>query len=151
MASRGYCVVPEAARMIIEEERIKGSDILPSKNLGAFQLAVVERQLDMEKKALGEIIFYDRGIIDGYVYCKLGNVPVPQLILENARGRYDKVFFLESLGTYIEDGIRSRTFEDAVKIHSAIEAAYREFGYDLVVVPVLPPEQRVDFILNSIK
>ncbi len=31
LAKRGYKILPEVARMIIEEERIKGTDILPWK------------------------------------------------------------------------------------------------------------------------
>lgn len=151
LASRGYTVVPEAARMIIEEEMLKKSDALPSKNIGAFQKLVAQRQLDLENKTKGEIVFYDRGIVDGYAYCKIGNAPVPQLILDNAKERYDNIFFLESLGLYIEDGIRSRAFEDAEKVHSGIKEAYYEFGYDPITVPVLSPEERVDFILGKIK
>jgi predicted ATPase len=150
LASRGYTVVPEAARQIIQEERQKGSDILPSKNLKRFQECVAERQLLDEEKATGDIVFLDRSLIDGYAYCVLGNVSVPAIVSENGRGRYDTIFFLESLGAYIEDGIRSRTLEDATKIHLKIKEVYSEFGYHPISVPVLPPEERVDFILKKI-
>lgn len=151
LASRGYTIVPEAARMIIEEERVKQSNILPYKNIQAFQQRVAERQFELEAKARGNIIFYDRGIVDGYAYCKINNVPAPQSVIEHAKGRYDIVFFLESLGTYMEDGIRSRKLEDAERIHAQIKEAYLEFGYNPIVVPVLPPEQRMEFILNMVK
>jgi len=151
LASKGYTVVPEAARMIIEEEKIKGSDALPWKDIGKFQHLVAERQIELEAEATGNFVFYDRGIVDGYAYCKVSDVPVSNLILDNAKGRYDKIFFLESLGLYVEDGIRSKDFEDALAIHNKIKESYIKFGYDPITVPVLPPDQRVDFILKSIK
>ncbi len=105
----------------------------------------------MEDKAVGDIIFHDRGIVDGYAYCRICGVPAPQPILDNARNRYDKIFFLETLNMYVEDGVRSRTLEDAGKIHAEIKEAYLQFGYEPITIPVLPPEQRVDFILNLIR
>jgi len=151
LASRFYSIIPEAATMIIKEEKTKNSDALPWKNVAKFQNLVVQRQIESEAKARGDIVFYDRGIVDGYAYCKVSNAQVPQFILDNARGRYDQVFFLDPLGFYVENGIRSRMFEDEVKIHKAIKEAYVEFGYDPITVPVLPPEKRVDYILSLIK
>jgi predicted ATPase len=150
LASRGYKIVPEAARIVIEEERVKGSDALPSKNFEKFQQYVAEKQIDLESKVEGDAVFFDRGIIDGYAYCKYRNIQPPQQIIELGRGRYDKIFLLDSLGMYVEDGVRSRSLEDAVKIHQHIKEVYEEFGYDLVHVPVFSPEERVDFILNNL-
>ena len=151
LAKRFYAIAPEAARLVIEEERLKKSDALPWKDIFKFQTLVAERQLKLEAEAKSDLIFFDRGLVDGSAYCKVNNLPTPQLILENSKNRYDKVFFLESLGLYVEDGVRSKDFEDAEKIHNAIKQAYVEFGYDPITVPVLPPEQRVDFILSLIK
>lgn len=150
LASRYYKVIPEAARMIIEEEKIKNSDALPWKDIGKFQNLVAKRQLELEAKATGDVVFFDRGIVDGYAYCKIGNAPVPELILNDSRNRYDKVFFLESIGIYVEDSVRSKTFEDGLKIHNKIMEAYLEFGYTPIAVPALSPERRVDFILSLI-
>lgn len=150
LSSRGYTVVPESARMTIEEERLKDSDALPSKNREKFQKLVAERQLELEAKASGEIVFLDRSLIDGYAYCTLDNVPIPSIIKEIGKGRYDKIFFLETLGIYVEDGVRSRSLENAEKIHARIKETYEEFGYEPIVVPVLPPEERADYILKRI-
>jgi predicted ATPase len=150
LASRGYKTLPEVARIIIEEETIKGSDVLPGKNLQKFQQAVAERQLAIEAQAEGDIVFLDRSLVDGAGYCRYGGVVVPEAILEQGRHRYDKVFLLASLGIYVKDGVRGRTLEDAQKIHQYIEEAYEEFGYAPIHVPVLPPEERVDYILERI-
>ena len=43
LSSRGYEIVPEAARIIIEEEQINDSDALPWKNLKKFQNLVAQK------------------------------------------------------------------------------------------------------------
>ena len=42
-------------------------------------------------------------------------------------------------------------FEEAMQIHYHLENTYKKFGYNLVEVPFGIVEDRVDFILNSIK
>lgn len=150
LASMGYEIVPEAARIIIEVEKIKDSDVLPWKNLQKFQEKVAELQIKTEKMISGEIIFQDRSIIDGMAYCKLGNVIPPEIIEIVARGRYDKIFVLNSLTNCEQDGTRRESFEEAKYVHLAIIEVYKSFGYEPIFVPVLPPRERVEFILNNL-
>lgn len=150
LATRRYAIVPEAARIIIAEEKIKGSDILPTGNIKMFQQLVVERQVDLEGKISGQIIFCDRSIIDGYAYCMLANVPAPEQIINLGRDRYEKVFLLSPLDTYKNDDTRIEHSRVAEEIHKKIIEAYKEFGYILIDVPVLPPEERVDYILSKL-
>ena len=151
LAKRFYIVSPEAARLIIDEERPKKSDVLPWKDVAKFQEVVAKRQLELEAKAKGDLMFFDRGVVDGAAYCKVSNIPVPQIILDNARGRYDKVFFLEPFPIQAEEKTRSRIPDETAKIHQAVREIYIEFGYEPIVVPALPPEKRVDYILNLLK
>jgi predicted ATPase len=150
LASMGYKIVPESARKIIEEEKLKNSDILPWKNLEKFQEQVAKRQLENEAKANGEVIFLDRGLIDGYGYCVRAKVKRPNLIDDSASERYDKIFVLEPLDTYKLDKTRYEEKGEAKKIHEAIIAAYGHFYYKPIFVPVLSPQERVDFILRKI-
>lgn len=150
IASIGYEVVPEAARIIIEEEQFKNSDALPWKDLEKFQELVVRKQLEEENKIKGFPAFLDRSIIDGYGYSKLGGATPSSLIADNANGRYDKVFILEPLENYQKDSVRLENEEESRKIHQAIIDAYSFFGYDLIFVPVMSPDDRVKFILDHI-
>lgn len=151
LIARGYGVVPETARMVIEEEQAKNSDILPWKDLLQFQEVVARRQLEAEMKICGQKVFLDRGIVDGYAYCKQGNVPVPKDLIDNARGRYDAIFLLAPLARYENDHVRKENKEFQVVIHAMIEEAYREFGYDIIHVPVLSIYERAEFILRAIE
>lgn len=151
LASKGHCVVSETARRVIEEERVKKSDILPWGNVKKFQEVVAQRQLDQESEIEGGEAFLDRGIIDGYAYCIQGNVPPPKIIFDHGKNRYHKVFLLERLPHYETDGARKEKREFQVVIHKLIERVYREFGYTIIYVPILSIEERVAFILDAVK
>jgi predicted ATPase len=150
LASKGYRIVPEAARMVIEEEEIKGSDVLPWVNLQKFQEVVAERQMYFEETNRDQITIHDRGIIDGFAYSSLGGVKHPEIIEKLGRGRYEKVFILDPLPFYVDDPSRRETREEGLKIHDAIIKAYSFFDYSLIIVPVLSPEERVDFIISHL-
>jgi len=153
LASRGNTIVPEAARIIIEEEKIKKSDALPWKDVQRFQELLAKRQLKAERECKAEKAFLDRGLIDGYAYCILEKVLVPKIILEQIRTkegkpRYDKIFILDPLPFYEKDDNRRFDKAKQMKVHKAIEDSYKKFGYTPIHVPVLPPEKRADFILK---
>ena len=150
LVSMGYSIVPEAARMVIEQERVKKSEALPWKNVKLFQEKVADQQIKLEEVAEGNFVFMDRSIIDGAGYCKLGNVETPKIIGEVARNRYDKIFVLNPLPNFENDGIRFEDVEMAKKVHQYIIDAYINFGYEPIFVPVLPPKERVEYILEKI-
>jgi len=151
LAHRGYEIVPEAARLIIERESLKDSDCLPWKNTQKFQNAVCNLQLNLEDAIREGIVFSDRGLIDGYAYAKVDRIQAPEEIIQKGRGRYEKVFLLEPLPNYQKDNSRREDLNKAKTLHEAIRSAYIEFGYNLIEVPVLSPEKRADFILNKLK
>jgi predicted ATPase len=150
LTERGYKIIPEAARLIIEEEKNKDSEALPWKNLQLFQEKVAAEQIKLESKIIDEQVFLDRGLIDNHGYCTHKKVPTPKVALEEGRGRYNKVFILDRIPGYKTDESRFEDEKTAKEIHSAIIQSYLDFGYDIVTVPVLPPEERADFIINNI-
>ncbi len=150
LRDRGYVVVSETARLIIEKEKKKMSDVLPWKNLFKFQEAVALEQLVREEEVGGDNIFFDRSLVDGHAYCLLDGVSSPKIINENARSRYKKVFILDPLSTYETDSVRYENELMAKALHEAIREAYLYFGYNPVMVPVLDPEARADYVINNI-
>lgn len=151
LQQRGYQTAPEAARIVIERERLLDSDCLPWKNVPKFQEAVSKLQLSLEDSLTEGIVFSDRGIIDGYAYSKIDKIEPPKLILENARNRYSQVFLLDPLPVYEQTTTRWDDIERAKIIHQSIKDSYIEFGYNPIAVPFLSSEERVDFILNKLK
>lgn len=151
LKAKGYPVVPETARIVIEEEQVRGSNVLPWKDLYLFQEAVVKKQLRFELETTGEQVFLDRGVIDSYAYGKIGNVSAPPHTYHDAHLRYTQVFILELLPGYTPDNVRKETAEYRQIIHRALYDAYKEFGYTPIVVPVLSPEERATLILSHIE
>ena len=149
----GHTTVPEVARIIIEESIANNSDLLPWKDLQSFQNELARRQVELEELSNfndNEKIFMDRGLIDQYAFCKHGNVSASPLLEKFGRGRYEKILILEPLQTYEQDPGRLLKREDSLKLHELVKEAYSIFGYDVVLIPPLPPEERVEFILKQI-
>lgn len=150
LAYKGYQTVPEAARIIIEREQLKDSDCLPWKNTQLFQNTISELQLKLEDSIQSGIVFSDRGLIDGYAYSKVDQIKTPEIILRKGKDRYNQVFLLAQLPNYQKDNSRREDIEKARILQEAIRLAYIEFGYTPIEVPVLSPEERVDFILSKL-
>jgi predicted ATPase len=147
----GYQTIPEAARMVIEEQQAKGSDCLPWKNLENFNKVLAEKQLSLEAKVEGNVAFLDRGLVDNDAYCALGNIQTPYEVSQNGKDRYVAVFILDPLPNYQNDSARTESKEEALKVHNAIYDSYKKYGYNPVKVPVMKPKERAEFILNCLK
>lgn len=146
---KGFVVVPEAARDIIEREAAKGTHIPSLVSSLAFQIIVAREQLRREKQITGTA-FLDRGLPDNLGYYKFYRLQTPQEVLEACASRpYRKVFLLEMLPIWDQDTVRTESLEVAKKLERLIEQSYKEFGYPVVRVPVLPLEERVEFILKK--
>jgi predicted ATPase len=153
LAKNGHRVIDETARPLIEREKAKGSDVLPWINPHKFQRVVARIQFRKEFFAFiqfPDVIFLDRSLVDGCGYCVVEEVSVPWIIKRFGRKRYTKVFHLEMLPSYIYDTSRKEDRTLAIRIHEEIRNAYTVFGYEVISVPMMTPEERVEFILNSL-
>lgn len=148
LKDKGYRCVKEVAREVLARGHNNyGTSI---EQIAANQEKIYYYQSIVEEGDKGG--FFDRGTVDNIAYSQhfLGRTPT-YVDIEDARGRYDKVFFLDRL-PYDKDGLRVEEDEiEAEVIHNRIRDLYDELGYDIIDVPVMSLEDRVDFILNHIK
>jgi len=152
LAQRGYETVRETARDIISLQQEAGEDrTLPWTDNFGFQYLVLDTLLRRERQATGEHVFCDRGAFDAIAYCHVfGNeVPAPLVKATHTR-RYETVFLLDQLPNYATDKERREDPVLAKRIHEAIGDAYRGLGYEVVRVPVLPPQERAEFIIAQV-
>ena len=149
LARRGYTVIPEAARLVIDEEKTKGGN--PFGDFATLQKKIVAKQLEQESTMTGDVVFLDRSLIDGYAYCLYGNIPVPPEIMNIERGKFDKVFLLQPTGAQKKDTDTLSHRKDFDQIQENLRLAYQKFGYELTEVPPLPPEERADFVIAAIQ
>src|SRR3989344_3247389 len=148
---RGHHAFPEVARQIIAEEQGKEKGILPWTNLGLFQELVVGRQVAQEKKAsTNKKIFLDRALPDNLAYAEVGNVAAPAEIYQLIeQADYTRVFYLEQLPFYAQDPERKEDAELAKRINEQLYSVYDRLGFDIVTVPAIGIEERVELILKE--
>lgn len=148
LGNEGYQIIPEAARLIIEDEQLKKSKCLPWIDREKFQKAVLKKQLDLEKRLKDSPeAFLDRGIPDGLAYYKLDEIIPPIELINLAKNnRYIGIFLMQRLHHYQCDLIRKENYETAQKIQKYIKETYEELGYEVIEIPPLTIEERKGLI-----
>ncbi|MES2621531.1 MAG: ATP-binding protein [Bacteroidota bacterium] len=152
LRERGYKTVIEHARQYLEIQQFNGHPVQEVRsNQTEFQLAVLTMQIEAESHLNpDDVIFLDRAIPDANAYYHYMNIPAaPQLAEALQTVCYKKVFILDCL-PMVNDTVRSEDEAAQKKIHAAIVDVYQALPYPIVRVPVLKPEERVDFILKNL-
>ncbi len=152
LAAKGHHVVYETARVYIDQEMAKGRTITDIRSdEQAFQKKALEMKIEIEKNLpKNEIVFLDRAIPDTIAYDRLYKYPQNPLLTEALKTcSYKKVFLLEQLA-YVVDYARIETKKQQDQLHHYLKEAYQELGFQIVTVPVLPPEERMQFILDNL-
>lgn len=152
LRERGYITTMEHARHFLDTQRLKGKTIEEiRKNQTEFQLGVLEMQIEQEKEISSEVqVFLDRAIPDALAYYRFLNLePHPKLIEAMKNVSYKKIFIMDYL-PLINDYARNENAEAQKKIHSLITEVYEALPFPVIHVPVLPANERVDFLLNNL-
>lgn len=152
LARRGYAVVPETARELIDEGLAAGktleeirSDVL------MFQRRVLERQNEKEAHLpTAGPVFLDRANPDVRAFLAFNGIPEPEDVTRAlASCSYTKVFMLDPI-RFESDYYRVETAADIERLHQEHVRAYESLGYEIIRVPVMPVPERVDFILGQL-
>ncbi|MBT8185548.1 MAG: ATP-binding protein [Eudoraea sp.] len=98
------------------------------------------------------VVFYDRGIPDVLAYMNYFQQEFDEefktACIEN---QYDQVLLLPPWpAIYKADNERLESFEEALEIHTHLNATYRSFGYDPQIIPEGTVEERTANILKTI-
>ena len=152
LAARGHRVVHEVARTYIDDRIAHGETVDEiRKDEPAFQRKVLEMKVAVERDLKqDELVFFDRGIPDTYAYDTLHQASRNPLLDEAAKScSYKKIFLLDRL-PLAEDYARTETPEQQDQLHALLEKAYQDLGFPIVQVPVMPVEERADFILRNL-
>ena len=150
----GYPVGAEIARQIIEKQIADGGVLLPWKDALGFEQRVMNDRIKfLNSIDLGAVAFSDRGLPDQAAFSRYKGKEISrQLKAALSANYYAKKVFLTPpwRQIYRTDNIRTESFEEAEKIHQYIVEAYLSNGYELINLPFLLPDQRVEFILKSL-
>jgi len=152
LRERGYITTMEHARHFLDTQRLKGRTIEEvRKNQREFQLGVLDTQIEQEKQMSPRVqVFLDRAIPDALAYYRFLNLPLDEKLTEAMKTvSYKKIFIMDFLPLK-NDYARNENAEAQKKIHELITEVYESLPFPVVHVPVMPPEERVDFILNNL-
>src|SRR5882672_8774530 len=123
LARRGFPVIPEAARMVIQDGRLT-----PAADPLEFQREVLRRQLAFERAAPSGVVFADRGVGDhfGYIeyYRAVRGIDILAtfagelaIAWDEARPRYGAIFLLDQGLTYTPTAYRRESEAEAAAVH----------------------------------
>lgn len=148
LRERGYTVITEQATQIIKE-----GEVLPWVDRNAFQKEVLRRQLAVEAPHVNsnDPIFLDRGLFDGEAYYIADQLAIPPSFRTLPAARYSMAFLIEELPFFDNNGVRFEDLEFTRKITPIIERCYSSRNIPVSRVPALPPDERVDYVLNLVR
>ena len=155
LARRGIATSPEAGRAVIREQQAAGGTGLPWSDRALF--AALMTAFDVEAyeaaRALAGPVVFDRGIPDVIGYLRLCGLPVPPDLDATARRlRYRQEVFIAPpwREIYENDAERRQDFAEACRTYDVMAGVYRDYGYDLCVLPRVGVAERAELILDRI-
>lgn len=152
LKARGYKTTIEHARHYIDTQLVRGRTVEEiRRNQAAFQLNVLHMQMEQEASlSPDEVVFLDRAIPDALAYYRFLHLPEDEQLREALKNvSYKKVFVLECL-PLVNDYARREDEAAQKSIQELLIGVYSSLHFPLVRVPVLSPEERVNFILNHL-
>jgi predicted ATPase len=151
LANKGFQTVPESGRQYFEREMAKGRTIEEiRKDRAPMTCQIYELMLERERGLRADdFLFLDRGLPDALAFFRFAGMNPNEILTDCFQYRYASVFLLNRL-PYQRDGVR--TAEDAIAAEFELGTLrdYTALGYNVVKVPVLPPEERLAFILQRL-
>ena len=148
----GYQTTIELARHYIDLQRMNGRSVEEIRsNQRQFQHKVLNLQIDLERRLVPhELVFLDRGLPDELAYYKYFNLPPDEKLVEYLEhARYKKIYIMDLL-PLCADYARTEDVDAQKALHQLIIDTYNQRSEPVVMVPVLPPKERVQFILDDL-
>lgn len=151
LATAGHATVPEPGRRIVAEELAGDGAALPWVNPGRF----ARRALEMARADLaamtGDLIFFDRGMIDAAVALRQSEGIALETSLGGSSPYDDPVFVAPPWPEiYATDPERRHGLADAMAEHDFILKGLADLGHRAIMLPKLPVLERLDFVLRTV-
>jgi predicted ATPase len=148
----GYTTTHEVARHFIDLQRINGRSTEEIRaNQRQFQHKVLNLQIQLERRLdPQEMIFLDRGLPDELAYYEYFKLPPDEKLIEYLESATYKKIFIMDLLPLDKDYARTEDLDAQKALHQLIIDTYKRRSEPIVMVPVLPPKERVAFILANL-
>lgn len=150
LADNGFQTLPEQSRPYIEGELAKGRTLDQIFANQADQRAITDRRRRAELGLrASDVVFLDRALPDHLWFWRLYGLDPNELLQECFRYRYASVFILDLLPLEL-DGARIDDERFTVLLDGALVRDYSALGYDVVRVPILSPQERLEFVVERL-
>jgi len=151
LAEKGFQTFPEVARQYFAREFAKGRTIDEIRaDPAKFTCQILDLWLELQHELEpSEVIFHDRGLPDGFAFYRFAGMNPNDMLPDCFRYRYASVFLLDRLPYQLDD-VRVGDDETAAYYESWTLRDFGDLGYKVIRVPVLPPEERLAFILDTL-
>jgi predicted ATPase len=156
LIKRGHTCLEEISRQVILDARKDGVEQLFLTKPLLFSERLLEgrmKQYQQAENMIQDPVFMDRGVPDVLAYMDYANESYPDHFVEACKTcQYQQVYVLAPWQEiFISDGERYENFEQAVKIHHQLLNTYKKYDYHLIDIPFDTIENRVDYLLDTIK
>ena len=153
LQARGYAVVADSARAIIQARR--GRSLTPRPAPLEFAHAILRQDIQQydEQASASGIVFFERGVVDALgMLHELKALPDNELrTLLSAYPYHRQVFLFPPWeAIYATDAERDQTFVEAVRVYRAAHEWYQRCGYEVVEVPTAGVIERCAYVLQSL-
>jgi len=150
LADKGFQTVPEVARQYIEREMARGRrlDEIFGNEADERAMTDMRRTIEHELRAT-DVLFLDRALPDYLWFWRIFGLNPNELLAECFHHRYASVFILDRL-PFQEDRARIEDDNYTVLLDEALARDYSALGYRVVRVPVLSPQERLQFVLERL-
>ena len=151
---RGFAVVSEPGRRIVEEELRGDGAALPWVDLSAFASRAIRVAADDRKRMADETawVFFDRGLVDAAVAIEHATGQPAQDVLASYDRYKGRVFLTPPWPEiYVTDNERQHDLTEAVAEYDRLLSAYGKLGYDTLILPKVGVGERADFVLHHLR
>ena len=154
LQNQGAICYPEVSRNIIREAQEQNIAQPYLEDPIQFSKLILEKRIEQFKTVNSDQdqpVYYDRGIVDTYAYLLNSKIAIPSYFEKACIAHpYQTAFILPPWQKiYTIDNERYESFEQAKEIHRALVAAYQNFGYHPISVPIGTISERTAFIRNQ--
>lgn len=153
LQNRGYTVIQEPGRRIVQEQLANGGSALPWQDMEAFlkeAIKVAQADYASAPKESGWV-FFDRGLIDAVAaWQELTCTPLLDEL--NKTYPYHSQVFLTPPWPeiYEADPERRHVMDAALHEYERLERVYPLLGYHVRLLPKTSVENRADFVLETL-
>lgn len=153
LAARGFSVVEEPGRRIVEHELENSGDALPWTDMTAFARRAIGMAIEDHGAASAQPgwTFFDRGLVDAVAALRHATGEPLREELIAAHRYHERVFLAPPWPEiYRTDPERRHGFDDAVAEYERLAALLPVLGYEIVTLPNVPVRDRADFVLKHL-